>query len=98
MQYFLKHFLQVRNYLQISAIILLGCPGNSPDLNPIENCWHVMSNKIAGRKPANDRTLQEVIICVWCHELWSEYIKKLINLMPDRCKAVIKARGGPTKY
>jgi hypothetical protein len=67
MQYFLKNFLQVRNYLQISDIKLLRWPGNSPDLDAEAKCWHVMSNKIADRKPTNKRTSQEVIICVWYH-------------------------------
>jgi hypothetical protein len=55
-----------------------------------------MSNKIADRKPTNKKTLQEVIICVWYHELGSEYIKKQINSTSDRSNVVIKAHGGPT--
>jgi hypothetical protein len=45
-------------------------------LNPTRNCWHVISNKIADKKPTTNMTLQEVIISVWHHGLGSEYIKK----------------------
>lgn len=73
-------------------------PGNSPDMNPIENCWYQVGKKIAQKKPKNKQELIETIKNVWNNDLDIEYIRKLISSMPDRCKAVIAARGGTTKY
>lgn len=88
----------MQTYLKTCGIKVLDWPGNSPDLNPIENCWHIMGTKIAEKKPSTKLTLQESIIRVWHHELGQDYIQRLISSMPDRCKSVIAARGGSTKY
>lgn len=88
----------MQTYLKRCGIKVLDWPGNSPDLNPIENCWHIMGKKIAEKKPSTKLALQEAIIRVWHHELGQDYIQRLISSMPDRCKSVIAARGGSTKY
>jgi len=89
---------KVQVFLESSQIANLPWPGNSPDLNPIENCWKVVGVKLAAKKPRNKRELQEAIIHVWNHELTTEYIQNLIQSMPARIRAVIKAKGGTTKY
>ena len=90
--------IQVTQFLRTARLKTLTWPGNSPDLNPIENCWQVVGKKLAQKKPRNKRELQEAIIRVWHHELSLDYIKKLIHSMPSRIKAVIAARNGTTKY
>ena len=57
-----------------------------------------MGNAITKKKQWNKQELLETLVRVWLHELSEEYIKKLILSMPSRCQAVIKARGGATKY
>jgi transposase len=88
----------VQKYFRDNKITVLTWPGNSPDLNPIENCWSELKRKVADRKPQSKRQLQEVLINIWYHHLDITYIKNLINSMPNRCAAVIKAKGGSTKY
>lgn len=88
----------MKNFIQSVGVRTLSWPGNSPDLNPIENCWQVVGRKLAQHKPVNKTSLREAIIRVWNHELNVDYIKKLIDSMPTRIQAVIKARGGTTKY
>lgn len=90
--------MQVKEFLKTTGLKALTWPGNSPDLNPIENCWQVVGRRLAERKPVNKQELQEAIIHVWHHVLDKEYILKLIRSMPSRIQAVIKARGGVTKY
>ena len=87
----------MHTYLKTCDIKVLDRPGNSPDLNPIENWRHIMGTKIAEKKPSTKRTLQESIIRVWHHELGQDYIQHLISSMPDCCKSVIAARGGSAK-
>lgn len=57
-----------------------------------------MGVEVMKHKPTSLAKLRESIIRVWHHELSKEYIQSLIRSMPRRCQAVIKARGGPTKY
>ena len=62
-------------------------------MNTIEH-----SHNIMGTKPATKIELQESIIRVRFHNNGSGYIQKLASSMLDRCKAVIAASGGSTKY
>ena len=89
----------VKNWLQGRGITTMEWPGNSPDLNPIENAWHVMKNKVF-RNGYNMSIpqLRETIRHVWDNELDLPYFKALSDSMSSRCKAVIKAKGYMTKY
>ena len=74
-------------------------PSNSPDLNPIENLWHILRSNIRKRK-VQPRTKEALIEAL--QEEWSkldiEMVNKLCESMPRRLQAVINARGGTTKY
>ena len=77
----------------------LDWPGNSPDLNPIENFWSEMAKKVVSERPRTKSELQRLLINAWYKEISIEYVQKLVNPMPPRVQAVIKAKGGhPTKY
>jgi len=49
----------VTKFLNDNNINVLECPGNSPDLNPIENAWNYLKTKVQERKPSNINDLQE---------------------------------------
>ena len=72
--------------------------GNSPDLNPIENLWKILKLKIAKYKPTNKLLLKRAIVKVWREEIPVEICRGLIESMDRRCKAVLKNKGGHTKY
>ena len=42
--------------------------------------------------------LEQAIKKVWVREMTTDYCRSLLESMPKRLEAVIKAKGGPTKY
>ena len=74
-------------------------PANSPDLNPIENLWHILKVNIRKRKhqPRTREELIEAVLEEW-EKLDMEIVNNLIDSMPRRMRAVIKAKGGPIGY
>ena len=88
---------KVVEYLLTENISVMKWPAQSPDLNPIENLWNAIDRVIKCQKPS---TLHELFDCIqqnWM-QLSPEYCAKLVDSMHDRCKAVLKNFGYPTKY
>ena len=67
-------------------------------LIPIENLWTLMKNKVSEKQPTSGAELVKVIKEVWVKEISKEYCQSLIDSMPRRIEAVIKNKGGHTKY
>ena len=74
-------------------------PAQSPDLNPIEHLWGFLKRKLSEHKhpPSGIHELLERIQMKW-EEIAVEECQKLIESMPRRVQAVLKAKGGYTKY
>ena len=74
-------------------------PAQSPDLNPIEYPWHHLKEKLAQyEKPAQSVTeLWERVQEEW-EKIPVEVCQNLIESMPRRLAAVVRAKGGYTKY
>ena len=89
----------IKIFLEQKNIPVLSWPGNSPDMNPIENAWELVKKEMH-KKPITNRTkLIERLIDVWNHHpRIQETIKSCIDSMPRRIDALIKAKGVPTKY
>ncbi len=102
------HFLQdgapchaskrVKAFLQEQPFQVIDWPGNSPDLNPIENCWNYMKNKLKKKDISSLPKLSEEIMKLWTMDLSRDYLRALSDSMPDRLKQVIAAKGDMTKY
>lgn len=88
---------KVTQLLAENNIEVLEWPGNSPDLNPIENAWHIMKNKVAETQPNNINELKYAIERMW-GQMEIEYFAKLAESMPSRIKDIIKQRGNMSKY
>jgi transposase len=90
---------KAREWLQNHSFNVLDWPAQSPDLNPIEHLWRNLKTRLCTYDTAPNGV----------HELWDrvqdewnkitvEECVKLIESMPRRVAAVIKAKGGHTKY
>ena len=73
-------------------------PSQSPDLNPLENLWHYIKVRLRKRsKTKSEAKLMEHVNEVW-RDIPQRLLNTLIESMPRHVKAVIKAKGGHTKY
>ena len=72
-------------------------PPKSPDLNPIENLWDAVEAKVREESATSRNELWGKILVAW-NSIDNNIIKTLIYSMPRRIEAVIKAKGGHTKY
>ena len=79
------------------GIKTLDWPPQSPDLNPIEGVWRLIKNKRKNKPAKTKSDLWNLIENYWTY-ITEEDAKKLVNSMPERIKAVIRSKGGYTKY
>ena len=70
----------------------------SLDLNPIENCWFVLKQKIAELNPSSYQDLVEKFKKTWATQISLDYCTALVESMPSRIQAVLNARGSHTNY
>lgn len=87
----------VKEFFKSKKIRVMDWPSQSPDLNPIEHLWEHVDRQFKGLKPKNKDELFENIKNVW-QNIPLDVIINLIDSLPRRCQAVIKAKGYPTKY
>ena len=73
-------------------------PGNSPDLNPIENLWNWMKDQLQEKKVTSVPVLQEELKRLWCLGTPQHLLQTLSESMPRHLQAVIDAEGEMTKY
>jgi transposase len=102
------HFLQdgapchaskrIKDFLKDKPFEVIDWPGNSPDLNPIENAWNFMKNKLRTQDISSVPKLKDAILKLWTQDISTEYLRSLSNSMPKRMEAVIKNHGDMTKY
>ena len=89
----------VREWLAQSGFQILGpWPGNSPDLNPIENAWTQVKKQVAAMHPNSLQDMIKAVETVWTQKVSPDYCKKLCRSMPDRIRSVLKNKGKHTKY
>ena len=58
----------------------------SPDLNPIENIWHIIDDRLKTMWPRNLKELQSMIEQIWDY-ITEETCQKLVDSMPRRLKS-----------
>jgi transposase/uncharacterized coiled-coil protein SlyX len=91
-----KSFL-VRTWLFNNGIQCIDFPPYSPDLNPIENLWANLARRVEEFQCDSMEELQDCVAEQW-KETDKDYLRSLARSMPERCQAVIDAKGDHTKY
>lgn len=84
-------------FFRSNRIKLLEWPAQSPDMNPIENLWGYLDGHVNKTNVTNKASYFAALQDAW-NQIDSEYLQKLVESMPRRLEAVIKAKGGHTKY
>ncbi len=90
---------KAKKWMEDHNISLLDWPPQSPDLNPIEHLWKHIKSELTKypTQPKGDWEIWERVAEVW-DKIRPEVCQNLIESMPRRVQAVIKAKGGHTKY
>ena len=90
---------KTKTWFQDNAFKVLPWPAQSPDLNPIEHLWNHLKRKLGEyeRPPNGMIELWERVEEEW-GKIDAEVCQNLIESMPGRVAAVVKAKGGYTKY
>ena len=85
------------SYLKKEKLKTVFFPGSSPDINPIENVFSYVKNKLERRDTRNVKKLCRSIKSEWA-KLDKKYLRKLCDSMPKRLKMVLEGKGSMTKY
>ena len=88
-----------KDWFQTHGIKVMTWPAQSPDLNPIEHLWDHLKRRLGGYEnaPGGMEELWERVQVEW-EKIGADVCQNLIESMPRRVEAVIKAKGGYTKY
>ncbi len=94
------HFLQdgalchsskrIKNFLSDKSFEVMDWPGNSPDLNPIENMWNHMKNKLQAEDNSLVPKLKETLIKMWTQDITLEYFSALCRLQRGHDQILVK--------
>lgn len=90
-------FKIVRGFFNNNGIKLLKTPAYSPDLNPIEHMWAKIKQTLRGTRFQTHDQLWKAVQDIWS-KIPIDYMIKLVDSMPHRINAVIRAKGWHTKY
>ena len=89
----------ITNYLREQGVQLLSWPGNSPDMNPIENVWGFIKGKLARQTITTRQQMIAALLKEWFRDpAFLEKLRKSIDSMQTWIAAIIAAKGGHTKY
>lgn len=89
-----KHVME---FLKEQNVDVFDWPPQSPDLNPIENLWSTIGNRVSARNPTNTEDLWLKLKEEWA-KVSVEECRRLIQSCSRRMAAVIENKGLFTRY
>ena len=69
-------------------------PARSPDLNPIENLWAYLQERVSNRVPTNANELEQCILAEW-NALDQSFVDRYVRSFKGKCKRVAASNGKP---
>jgi len=90
---------RAQRWLSEHGIEVLDWPAQSPDLNPIEHLWSHVKSRLGSYRddPTSAEELWERVQAIW-NDIDPEYCRTLVESMPARIAAVLKAKGRSTRF
>ena len=78
-------------------IKVIDWPPYSPDLNPIENLWSIMKDKLKGKKFISMSSLKSKLIKLW-ENIDEDWVKRLCESIYNRIDTWMETKGGLINY
>lgn len=86
-----------RKWLGDNVLFIDPWPANSPDLNPIEHVWSWLSREVGKLNPKSVEEYWSALDETW-RSMDPSLFRNLVDSMPRRLRAVVRANGGNTEY
>ncbi|KAI5154329.1 hypothetical protein ENBRE01_3353, partial [Enteropsectra breve] len=80
-----------------NEINVMEWPAQSPDLNPIENVWAYIDQRLEKKVHKSKSQLIAEVQKIW-DNIPTSYIRKLYKSFTRRCELVIRNKGGHIPY
>lgn len=88
----------VRKWLDDCCVdYFMDWPGNSPDINPIENLWGLIKKELEGCDTSSVKKLEAAVRQVW-NDFPADKLHNLADSVPNRLREIIKHKGRPTRF
>jgi transposase len=87
----------VTEMLEQEGVETLAWLARSPDLNPVENVWHLLKNKVYKRVPNTLNELEDYILDEW-DRLEDATVESLASSFPSRLGEAIEVEREVTHY
>ena len=81
---------------QHGVAVVEGWPTKGDDINPIENLWAILDERLEDKKFTTEKGMKKKIRQLW-DELDSSLLHNLIDSIQDRLRRIRKAKGGSIK-
>lgn len=92
-----RNFIEQNNYRRF----LLAIPPYSPDMNPIENLWAILKQKVREHCFLHGQTARpefaNLVESQWA-QISQSIVDKIYLGLPNRMKAIVESRGELTRY
>jgi len=87
----------IQNFVYNYVPNFIDWPSRAPDLNPIENVWKLLKQKVRKRLPSTLDELENVIHEEWAN-LHDDTIIEICESFPDRIEQCLEKQGGRLNY